>query len=87
MCAPVVPPTVASGHFEIVAKGSIQLRAAENQHVAHVKEGLMKYTVIIEKGRESGFVAQVPALQDCVSQGETREDAVANVGEAIEVYI
>ena len=47
----------------------------------------MKYTVIIEKGRESGFVAHVPALKGCVSQGETREEVLANVKEAIEVYI
>ncbi len=37
----------------------------------------MKYTVIIEKGQESGYVAQ----------GETRERTLHNVKEAIEVYI
>ncbi len=47
----------------------------------------MKYTVIIEKGRESGFVATVPALKGCVSQGETRDEAVSNIKEAIEAYI
>ncbi len=47
----------------------------------------MKYTVIIEKGRESGFVAHVPALKGCVSQGATREVALTNVKEAIEVYL
>ena len=47
----------------------------------------MKYTVIIEAGRESGYVVQVPALRGCVSQGETREEALINVKEAIEAYI
>ncbi len=47
----------------------------------------MKYTVILEKGRESGFVATAPALRGCVSQGATREEAIANVKEAIEVYL
>ena len=47
----------------------------------------MKYTVIIGKGREFGYVAHCPALKGCVSQGETREDVLANVREAIEVYI
>ena len=47
----------------------------------------MKYTVIIEKGQESGFTVHVPALRGCLSQGETREEALANVKEAIEVYI
>lgn len=47
----------------------------------------MKYTVILEKGRESGYVAHVPALKGCVSQGNSREEAVSNVKEAIEAYI
>ena len=47
----------------------------------------MKYTVIIEKGRESGYVAHVPTLRGCASQGETKEEALVNVREAIEVYI
>jgi predicted RNase H-like HicB family nuclease len=48
---------------------------------------MLRYTVIIEKGRESGYVAYVPALKGCVSQGGTKEDALANIKEAIEVYI
>ena len=47
----------------------------------------MKYTVIIENGRESGYVAYVPALKGCVSQGETKEETMKNIREAIEVYI
>ena len=47
----------------------------------------MKYTVIIEQGRESGYVAYVPALKGCVSQGETREEALRNIKEAMEAYV
>ncbi len=47
----------------------------------------MKYTIIIEKGRESGYVAYAPALKGCVSQGETREEALRNVKEAVEAYV
>ena len=47
----------------------------------------MKYTVIIEQGRESGYVVYCPALKGCVSQGETREEALRNIREAIEAYI
>ena len=47
----------------------------------------MKYTVIIEQGHESGYVAYCPALRGCVSQGETREEALKNIKEAMEVYI
>jgi predicted RNase H-like HicB family nuclease len=47
----------------------------------------MKYTVIIEKGRESGYVAYAPVLKGCVSQGKTKKQALRNIKEAIEVYI
>lgn len=47
----------------------------------------MQYTVIIEKGRESGYVAICPALPGCVSQGSTKRETLKNMKEAIEVYI
>ena len=47
----------------------------------------MRYTVIIEQGQEEGFVAVCPALPGCVSQGLTRHDVLANIREAIEVYV
>ena len=47
----------------------------------------MHYKVVIERGRESGFVAYVPALRGCVSQGETHDEALANIKEAAELYV
>ena len=47
----------------------------------------MKYTIIIEKGRESGYVAYAPALKGCVSQGKTKAATLRNVKEAIEIYV
>lgn len=47
----------------------------------------MRYSVIIEKGRESGYVAVCPILRGCVSQGATKEEAMKNIKEAIEAYI
>ena len=47
----------------------------------------MKYTIIIEKGRESGYVAFAPALKGCVSQGKTKAEAMKNIKEAMEAYI
>lgn len=47
----------------------------------------MHCEVLIEKGRESGFVAYVPALKGCVSQGETLSEALANTREAAELYV
>ena len=47
----------------------------------------MKYTVIVEKGHESGYVAYAPALKGCVSQGETKAEALKNIKEAMEAYV
>jgi predicted RNase H-like HicB family nuclease len=47
----------------------------------------MKYTVILEREPDNGYVASVPVLPGCVSQGDTREEALLNVREAIELYI
>jgi predicted RNase H-like HicB family nuclease len=47
----------------------------------------MKYTVIIEKGREAGYVAYAPALKGCVSQGKTKAEAQKNLKEAMEAYV
>jgi predicted RNase H-like HicB family nuclease len=47
----------------------------------------MKYRVIIEQDEDGIFVAEVPSLPGCISQGETRAEALRNIREAIEVYI
>lgn len=47
----------------------------------------MKYTIIIEQGRESGYVAYALALKGSVSQGKTKEEAMNNIKEAIEAYV
>jgi len=47
----------------------------------------MKYTVALEQEADGGYVASVPALPGCVSQGDSRSEALANIREAIEVYL
>jgi predicted RNase H-like HicB family nuclease len=47
----------------------------------------MKFRVLIEQDEDGVFVAQVPSLPGCVSQGQTRADAIANVQEAIAGYL
>lgn len=47
----------------------------------------MKYRVIIEQDEDGMFVAEAPSLPGCISQGETRAEALRNIQEAIEVYI
>ncbi|MCK4333902.1 type II toxin-antitoxin system HicB family antitoxin [candidate division WOR-3 bacterium] len=43
--------------------------------------------VVIYRGEDGYWVAECPSLPGCVSQGKTKEKAVANVKEAIEGYI
>ncbi|HLI18587.1 MAG TPA: type II toxin-antitoxin system HicB family antitoxin [Rhodanobacteraceae bacterium] len=47
----------------------------------------MRYTVVLEREPDGGYIAEVPALPGCVSQGDTRSEALANIREAIELYI
>lgn len=47
----------------------------------------MKYTVILERESDGGFVASVPVLPGCVSQGDTKEEAIANIKEAVNLYL
>jgi predicted RNase H-like HicB family nuclease len=47
----------------------------------------MKYRVFIEQDEDGVFVAEVPALPGCISQGQTRTEALSNIHEAIEVYL
>jgi predicted RNase H-like HicB family nuclease len=47
----------------------------------------MNIKVIVEQGEDGYFVAHVPALKSCWSQGKTREEALANIREAIDLYL
>jgi predicted RNase H-like HicB family nuclease len=47
----------------------------------------MKYRVIIEQDEDGTFVVEAPALPGCISQGTTRDEALRNIQEAIEVYL
>ena len=46
-----------------------------------------RYTVVLEREPDGGYVATIPVLPGCVSQGDTREEALDNIREAIELYI
>lgn len=47
----------------------------------------MKFKVIIEKGKDGYFVSHCPSLRSCWSQGKTKEEALKNIQEAIELYL
>ncbi len=43
--------------------------------------------VIIYPGEDGYWVAQCPSLPPCISQGKTKEEAISNIQEAIELYL
>ncbi len=43
--------------------------------------------IIIYPGEDGYWVAQCPSLPPCISQGETKQEAIANIQEAIELYL
>lgn len=47
----------------------------------------VKFRVLVEQDEDGIFVAEVPALPGCITQGSTRKEALANVQEAMELYI
>ncbi|HEY2738427.1 MAG TPA: type II toxin-antitoxin system HicB family antitoxin [Thermoanaerobaculia bacterium] len=43
--------------------------------------------IVLEPSEEGGYTVVVPALPGCLSEGESREEALANVQEAIDLYL
>lgn len=47
----------------------------------------MRLKVVLEPSEEGGFTVFVPTLPGCISEGETVQEAIANIQEAIELYL
>ena len=47
----------------------------------------MRYRVLIQQDEDGVFVAEVPSLPGCISQGKTRSEAMENIREAVLVYL
>jgi predicted RNase H-like HicB family nuclease len=47
----------------------------------------MKLKIILEPSEEAGYTAIVPSLPGCISEGDTKEEALKNIREAIELYL
>jgi predicted RNase H-like HicB family nuclease len=47
----------------------------------------MKLKVVLEPSDDGGFTVFVPSLSGCISEGDTKEKALANIKEAIELYM
>ena len=47
----------------------------------------MKLKVVLEPSDDGGFTAHVPSLPGCISEGDTRDETLANIREAIALYL
>lgn len=47
----------------------------------------MKLKVVLEHSDEGGYTALVPSLPGCISEGNTIDEALLNIKEAIELYL
>ncbi|NEO56618.1 MAG: type II toxin-antitoxin system HicB family antitoxin [Okeania sp. SIO3B5] len=47
----------------------------------------MNIKVVLEPSEEGGYTVYVPSLPGCISEGETIEEAMTNIQEAIELYL
>ncbi|HRS00973.1 MAG TPA: type II toxin-antitoxin system HicB family antitoxin [Bacteroidota bacterium] len=47
----------------------------------------MNLKIVLEPAEEGGYTVYVPALPGCISEGDTREEAIDNIKEAIELYL
>ena len=47
----------------------------------------MRLKVVLEPSDEGGYTVYVPSLPGCISEGDTIDEALANIGEAVELYL
>jgi len=47
----------------------------------------MRFQVVLEPSDEGGYTVYVPSLPGCISEGDTMEEALENIQEAIELYL
>ena len=47
----------------------------------------MRLKVVLEPSEDGGYTVYVPSLPGCISEGDTREEALVNIKEAIELYL
>ena len=47
----------------------------------------MKYRILLEQDEDGFFVAECPSLPGCISQGQTRKEAIDNIQDAIKGYL
>lgn len=78
------PSSCAAARYR--APGKL-LESSRSRSLPFLSKGALMRQVVIAPGEDGYWVAECPSLPGCVSQGRTREEAIANIKEAIEGYI
>jgi predicted RNase H-like HicB family nuclease len=47
----------------------------------------MKIKIVLEPSEEGGYTVVVPSLPGCISEGDSKEEAIKNIKEAVELYL
>ena len=47
----------------------------------------MKLKIVLERSEDGGYTVYAPSLPGCISEGDTKEEALKNIREAIELYL
>ncbi len=47
----------------------------------------MNLKIVLEASEDGGYTVYVPSLPGCISEGDTKEEALKNIREAIELYL
>jgi hypothetical protein len=85
----LVPPKVIAGPWPAEAPNAatiLRMRDALGQVIADAEAPLREILLVtLTPGEDGGFVVECPSIEGCISQGATREEALANIREAIEV--
>jgi antitoxin HicB len=81
------PPIASSKQFVIDNLVRVRRMTEIPSPIPHHRELGLTYTAVLEEDEDGGFVATVPALRGCISQGDNQEDALAHLRDALEGWI
>jgi predicted RNase H-like HicB family nuclease len=77
------PPLLVEGAPSLVPRESRRVKYKFPQLIVYG----MKLRVVLEPSEEGGYTVYVPSLPGCISEGDTREEALENIREAIDLYL
>jgi predicted RNase H-like HicB family nuclease len=63
------------------------LESAVAVYAPGARRATMKLRVVLEPSEDGGYTVTVPSLPGCISEGDSREEALANITEAIHLYL